>query len=149
MIVRSDSIGKILLALSKVKSEIEGVAKKSENPYYHSNYADLNTHLDTVEPVAEKHGLMILQPTSVVDGKNVVHTIIFHIESGQFIEASLTIEKVIEPQKVAIAITYFRRITLNTLLALKSLDDDGEGVTDRPKNKTFKKKKKFNTNDEF
>lgn len=145
-ILMSKEKGDLLEALFAVKKEIKGVVKKSDNPFFKSSYADLNQHLETVEPILEENGLMLLQPTTATDSGNYVVTTIFHVKTSQFISSVIMVPALRDAQKVGAAITYFRRFGINSLLSLKSLDDDGETAVGRGKNK---KKKNRRISEEF
>lgn len=126
---------KILPALAKVKAKLQGVAKSTNNPFFKSKYADLNAHLDAVEPLLEENGLMLLQPVTTMYSQsgieNVVTSRIYHIESGQSIESSMKLVGGSDMQKMGSGVTYARRYTLGSLLSMQALDDDGEGIADR------------------
>lgn len=132
----SENIDKILPLLFKVKQELGSVTKSSDNPFFKSRYADLNQHLDVVEPVLSKHGLMLLQPPGRDEKGPFVETIIFEPNSGQFIstEISLVLSKQ-DMQALGACVTYGRRFSINSLFSLKSEDDDGETAVGRGKNK--------------
>lgn len=115
-------IYKKILAL---KSEIGILTKNSSNPFFKSKYLDLGDLLTEVEPLVEKNLLVLLQP--IQDGK--VITKIVDIDSGESIESSILIPlNITDPQKLGSAITYFRRYTLQSLLALQAQDDDGNNA---------------------
>ena len=111
----------LLVALSKAKKEIGSISKDSENPFFKSKYFDINKLLEQVEPVLEKHGLLLTQP--ITDSS--VMTVIYHIDSGLSLDSCLTLPQLSDPQKMGSAITYYRRYTLQSLLSLQSVDDDG------------------------
>lgn len=113
----------IYAKLLKVKSEIGTLTKKADNPFFKSKYLDLSDLLEAVEPVLEKHGLLLLQPIS--DGY--VHTIIEDVDGKEsdWVKSSIQLPTINDPQKLGSAITYFRRYTLQSLLALQAVDDDG------------------------
>jgi hypothetical protein len=110
----------LLKALFNAKSEIGKIAKDSTNPFYKSKYFDVNSLLEHVEPILHKHGLVCLQP--IVNGK--VTTIIAHVESGEQISSEISLIGLADPQKAGSEITYYRRYTLQSLLALQAEDDD-------------------------
>jgi len=60
-----------------------------------------------------------------------------HAESGEFVESSMPIiaKDMNDPQKWGSAITYARRYTLQSLIALPAADDDGNGASEQPKSK--------------
>ena len=111
----------IYTKLWKAKQEIGKVTKGSNNPFFKSKYADLNAILEATEPILLKHGLILLQP--ILDGK--VCTQIIDIENGDKIESSLVLPMITDPQKLIASITYYRRGSLQTLLSLQAVDDDG------------------------
>jgi hypothetical protein len=131
--------------IAKVKEEIGGViTKKSENPYFNSKYADLNTHLDLIEPVLKANNLVLTQPII----ENRVYTQLLDLDSDSIISFSLTLPPLEDMQKIGGAITYARRYMLTSYFALKAEDDDGETavgrggakkVAKKPASKKFKK----------
>ena len=109
--------------LSIVKSEIGVLSKNAKNPFFKSSYLDLNGILSALEPLLENNGLLLLQP--IEDGR--VVTYIYDAQSPEsFIESSMPLPNIVDPQKLGSAITYFRRYTLQSLLALQAIDDDGQ-----------------------
>ena len=112
----------IYVKLLRVKSEIGTLTKKADNPFFKSKYLDLSDLLTAVEPVLEKHGLLLLQP--ITDG--FVRTVIIDTESnGYSTRSEIALPTITDPQKLGSAITYFRRYTLQSLLSLQAIDDDG------------------------
>lgn len=124
----SDSIKNILPALFKVKSEIKELSKGAENPYFNSSYADLNTHLDGIEPALAKHDLMVLQPVQRDESGDYVETIVYH-SSGEWVSSSMSLQTVADMQKAGSAVTYARRYTLGALFSVKTVDDDGNAAS--------------------
>jgi hypothetical protein len=115
-----------LSKLAAALSEIKPVAKEATNPHFRSRYADLNTILAEVKPVLHKHGLYILQP---IDGGE-VFTRIVDSETGEVLaESSLPLSLQGTPQQRGSEITYYRRYTLQSLLALEAEDDDANAAT--------------------
>lgn len=123
---------KIYKAIEQAKSEIGVLSKDSTNPFYNSKYFDINQLLAHTEPILKKHGLMVMQP--VRDGA--VVTRVIHIESGEVEESGIPLPDLNDPQKIGSAITYYRRYTLQSLLALQAEDDDANHAA----GKTPKKK---------
>jgi hypothetical protein len=122
----SQNVDVILPALFKVKQQLKAVAKTSNNPYFKSRYADLNSHIDAVEDLLQENNLLLLQPTTVDEsGGNYVTTRITEAKTGQFVESTIKLIGETDMQKVGSAITYGRRYTLGSLLSMKAEDDDG------------------------
>jgi hypothetical protein len=87
--------------------------------------------LEAVEPLLHKNGLVLLQP--VRDNK--VWSEIFDIETGEVLQSYMELPNIIDPQKLIAATTYYRRGTLQCLLALQAVDDDGNEASKAPKKK--------------
>lgn len=110
----------IWFKLWRAKQEIGKVTKGSNNPFFKSKYADLNTIIEAVEPILHKYNLLLLQP---IQGNHVCSQII-DIETGERIESSLELPNIQDPQKLIASITYYRRGSLQTMLSLQAVDDD-------------------------
>jgi len=111
--------------LEKVKAELEAISKDSKNPFFKSAYFDINQLLKHVEPIIQKHGLVLLQPIK----NGIVSSIIHDNETDDFVSSELELPKLDDPQKLGSCITYYRRYTLQSLLALQAEDDDGNKTT--------------------
>ena len=105
--------------LAAVKAEVGRISKDSNNPFFKSKYFDINSLLMHVEPIIQKNGLLLLQPIQ----DNLVKSIIYDT-NGFSIESGINLTGITDPQKLGSAITYFRRYTLQSLLALQAEDDD-------------------------
>ena len=127
--------------LSKVKAEIGVLSKNAKNPFFKSDYLDLNGILSAVEPLLEKWGLLLIQP--IMDGK--VHTVIIDVDSKEELPSEMPLPNITDPQKLGSAITYFRRYTLQSLLALQAVDDDGNTATQAKQSKATLTDAQFKT----
>jgi hypothetical protein len=125
--------------LHLAKQSMGKVIKNATNPHLKRNYADINSIIDTVEPILLDHGLLLIQP--IIDDK--VYTIIVDIETGDKIESYLTLPAITDVQRLGGACTYFRRYTLVNLLSLQAIDDDGHEATRAPKAKPTLDAEKF------
>ena len=119
----------------KCKLAIGKVTKNANNPHFKKSYADLNAIIEAVEPILLENGLLLLQP---IHG-NSVCTQIIDVESGNMMESCMDLPTGIDPQKMGSAITYYRRYTLQSILSLQAVDDDGnmasQPVKEEPKAK--------------
>lgn len=106
--------------LFKLQSELGSISKDATNPFYKSKYFDINSLIGQLKPLLEKHNLLLLQPIT----DNQVRSIIFDLDGGS-VESSMLLPNDLDAQKLGSAITYFRRYTLQSLLALQAIDDDG------------------------
>ena len=117
----------LLSKISEVKSEIGTLSKNASNPFFKSKYLDLGEILSNLEPILQKHKLLLLQP--VLD--NSVYTEIHDLESGEIIKSAIPLPNIQDPQKIGSAITYYRRYSLQSLLALQTDDDDGNKASQK------------------
>jgi len=110
----------INLKIFRIQNEIEAIIKDANNPYFKSNYADINAMLEQLQPLLNKYKVCIEQPIN--DGR--VFTTLTCVETGQSKSSSLELQLVSDPQKLGSAITYYRRYTLQGLLGIRTKDDD-------------------------
>jgi hypothetical protein len=116
--------------LHAAKQKIGKVVKNANNPHFKKSYADINSLLETVEPILLEHGLLLLQP--IIDGY--VNTMIIDIDNGDSVSSSLRLPDVLDPQKLIGATTYYRRASLQSLMSLQAVDDDGNEISATVKN---------------
>lgn len=130
----------IYTKLLEVQKEIGAIKKDSTNPFFKSKYFDINSLLEQVKPVLNKHGLVVLQGLSHIEGKLALRTTIANAEgiettlpfgdtlsigeTATMIHSVCPLPEVTDAQKAGSAITYFRRYALQSLLALEAEDDD-------------------------
>jgi hypothetical protein len=112
--------------LHRAKLAIGKVTKNANNPHFKKSYADLNAIIEAVEPILLENGLLLLQP---IHG-NSVCTQIIDVESGSMIESCMDLPTGLDPQKMGSAITYYRRYTLQSILSLQAVDDDGHSASE-------------------
>ena len=112
--------------LMAAQTEIQAITKDKTNPHFRNKYADINTMLAEVKPALHNNGLYIIQP--IEDGK--VITRIIDAESGTVLcESGLELSGQGNPQQRGSEITYYRRYTLQSLLALEAEDDDANAAS--------------------
>jgi hypothetical protein len=116
------SINEKLFAL---QNEIGAISKDAKNPFYKSKYFDINSLIKQLQPLFQKHRLLLLQPIE----ESLVYTRIVCVDSGEFVEASMKLPDLADIQKLGGAVTYLRRYTLSSLLGLQSEDDDGNAAS--------------------
>ena len=106
----------------EVQKQIGSLSKNAKNPFFKSAYLDLSDLLLHVTPIINDNGLVLLQPIK----ENSVGTQILDSETGVILaESFITLPELKDPQKLGSCITYFRRYTLKSLLAIAEVDDDG------------------------
>ena len=127
------------LATALVKAQMEMVTPKKTalNPFFKNKYSDLNSILEAILPAFNNNGIVILQPTCTIDGKNYVKTILMH-ESGELIESltEIIFSKQNDAQSQGSGISYARRYGLQSFVAAGSEDDDGQKATIPAKEKS-------------
>lgn len=130
---QSDSIVELAKAMAIVQASLNGALKDSTNPFFKSNYADLESVWDACRSPLTKNGLSVVQTTdSGPNGIELVTTLLH--TSGQWIRGRLPITAIkAEPQAVGSAITYARRYALAAMIGVVQVDDDGEAAHGRGK----------------
>lgn len=132
--------------LLEVQKEIKPIVKDSKNPHFKNTYFDINTLLEAVKPVLNKHELVLTQALTNIGGKMALETMIASPKERWIIKeenrpdgssakeyetasikSTCPLPECADAQKYGSAITYFRRYALQSLLALEAEDDDGEG----------------------
>ena len=119
--------------LAALRAEIGTLSKKSSNPFFKSKYLDLNALLDAVDPLLVKHDLALIQPVIASQIGNIVETEIVDISSGASVKSNLALPALNDMQKLGGAVTYARRYTLQSLLGVKAIDDDGNFASGKTK----------------
>ena len=131
---KSETIGKIAIALVAFSGEVRAIEKDGTNPHFKSAYTTLDHMIDETKPLLHKHGLTIMQFPGGDGEKVTVRTMILH-DSGEWIESeALTLKAVkLDPQGAGSAITYARRYSYAAALSLSLGDDeDGNGASQSP-----------------
>ena len=120
--------------LFSLQSEIGKISKDQTNPFYKSKYFDINSLLSQLQPLLKKHKLLLIQPIT----DNYVRSVLVDVEhKGELmssVESSIELPTDLDAQKIGGAITFYRRYSLTSLLALEAEDDDGNStVKKQPK----------------
>jgi len=124
-------------AMVKVQAAIKPAAKKSENPFFHSKYADLTEVWNACRDALTKNGLAVIQTTSESMDGIVVVTTLAHI-SGQWIRGRLLLKPVKpDPQGIGSCITYGRRYALAAIVGVCTDDDDGAAASGTTARKAY------------
>tara|TARA_R110000782_G_scaffold16670_1_gene47513 strand:+ start:28 stop:540 length:513 start_codon:yes stop_codon:yes gene_type:complete len=118
--------------LYELQNELGAISKDATNPFYKSKYFDINSLIGQLKPLLQKHNLVLLQPIT----DNQVRSVIVDLEGGS-VESAIQLPNDLDAQKLGSAITYFRRYTLQSLLALQAIDDDGNLAIKKNKKPTL------------
>jgi ERF superfamily len=139
----SENLNELATALSKAQAEFKIAGKDKANPFFKSQYADLESIVEACRPALSKNGLSFVQITKITENGTNLVTRLFHA-SGQWLEGEypiLTIKD--DPQGFGSGLTYARRYALAATLGVVSGDDDdGEKAMSRnePQKPAFQKK---------
>ena len=120
--------------LLEFQKKVQAVKKDGVNPHFKNKYATLTQIISEVKPILSELGIVLTQPVS---NGNVVTCLTFNDEK---IESYLPLPVNLTPQQVGSAITYYRRYTLSSLLALEIEDDDGNEASKKTEVKQEVKK---------
>lgn len=129
---KSESIGELTKALAKAQGIMLGAVKDASNPHFKSKYATLENVIDAIRAPLTENGIAFMQaPTFSPETKCVnVTTTLYHGE--QWISSSITVPvQQASAQGVGSAITYACRYSLQAIVGLPPVDDDGEASIDR------------------
>lgn len=108
--------------IARIQDKIGTLVKDTKA--YNYKYVDLNQIIEKLNPLLREEGLVLTQP---IDGNCVVSKIQSIEDKTISLTSELRLPENLDPQKLGSAITYYRRYTLVSLLALTSEeDDDGE-----------------------
>lgn len=127
----SEQTTEIFKALGLAQAEMTGAKKGSENPFFKSKYADLQSILEAVREPLSKHGLCVTQTINIsTEGAAYVTTTMGH-ESGQYIFGECPIINTKgDAQGMGSAITYARRYSLAAICGIAQMDDDGNAAVE-------------------
>lgn len=122
---QSENIKELLAALADAQAELPTMPKSSQA--YGYKYTDLDTIVQTIRPILQKHGLAYIQSVGGSDGCFTLTTRLFH-KSGQYIEDTATIPAITgaknnAAQLLGMGITYMRRYALCAMLGITSDED--------------------------
>jgi hypothetical protein len=135
---KSESIGKLTLALSKVQASLRPAKENSKNPFFKSSYADLGSVWDSVRTLLAENELAIIQMPTDVGG---VTTILSH-SSGEWVSSTCYVPAKEDAHGVGSAISYARRYALASFVGVVTGDDDGNGAVKGNATKSSKPKSK-------
>lgn len=117
-------------ALARFRDIMGPVEKSAVNPHFKSSYVPLEELLDAIAMPLKECGLLC---TFVLKGK-MLELHIVHLESMETVVGEMELRPAKDdPQGWGSAITYARRYMLQTMLNLKTEDDDGNRASIAPK----------------
>lgn len=116
----------LLEALLAVQAEAPTLRKDATNPHFRSKYTPLDTLVETIGPILNKHGLVwVTMPTLTEQGEPALMYRLIHAATDQNITGTMPLLLTkSDPQGMGSAITYARRYSLCAVLNLVADDDD-------------------------
>ena len=118
----------LLQKLHAFHSNIKPIVKESDNPFFKSKFASLDSIQDHISPTLKQLGLVITQVNTVIEGNAYVKSIVWDVDSGENIESLFPVV-VSKPtaQEYGSAVSYAKRYSLTGLLNLTIYDEDDDG----------------------
>jgi hypothetical protein len=128
--ITSEKQDQIVPALIEARKKITGAKADKDNPFFKSKYADLPSVIECVNDALLENGVLITQPTQIIEGKVILVTELMHV-SGQWKRGFLPIiNRKGDDQGQGSSMTYTRRQGLLSMLSIPTLDDDAEATVD-------------------
>ena len=125
----SPEIAKLALALSKAQFLINGAVMDSDNLFFKSKYADLESVWSAIKKPLHENELAVLQPQGYQGAEFGIFTILTH-SSGEFVSGFTPVKaKDATAQSMGSGISYARRYALASMLGVYQVDDDGNHAT--------------------
>ena len=124
----------LLSAILAVQAEVGTLPKDATNPHFKSRYTPLDTIVEKVGPVINKHGLVWMTlPVRDDNGEPALTYRLAHAASGEVLEGTMPLLLAKrDAQGLGSAITYARRYSLCSVLNLVADDDDDGNGARRP-----------------
>jgi len=131
---KSETIGELGVALVKVQGQLQPASKNSRNPFFNSDYADLNSVWSACRSLLADAGLSIVQTPTNPPADYGAHavsltTMLVHV-SGEWIMDTVTAPLTkSDAQGVGSALTYLRRYGLAAMVGIVTGDDDDGNIS--------------------
>lgn len=130
--------------LLTIQKELPKIGKDANNPYFNSSYLTLEKLLETVLPLLNKQGLLLVQYPGIVGEVGVLVTEIWDKDQTDKPIHQSTMglsSKAQDPQAQGSAITYARRYALMSILGIVpgETDDDANAASPAPIEKAMSK----------
>lgn len=127
----SPDINNLVTALVAAQKKLGPAIKNATNPHFHSDYADLTSHLETALPILAENDLALIQLPGFEGDKITVTTVLAH-KSGQWISTRPGIKQEKGgPHELGSLITYLRRYGLG-IYGASQADDDANDAAGKP-----------------
>lgn len=126
------------MKLLQFQQRVEAIKKDSKNPFFKSNYFDINSLLKEIKPILNELELVLIQPLTTIEGRPALRTILLDGDK-ELVNDLVILPDLQDPQKMGSAITYYRRYSIQSLLLLQAEDDDGNMASGKENKSEIKK----------
>lgn len=133
----SDSVKEIFGAFAKFRAQVKQPAKNANNPYFNSEYVNIEGVMQAIDAALPGTGLAYNQLVEGGEnGPSKVSTLIMHSSGEWMLVGPLTVRPTkSDPQGQGSAITYAKRYQLSAAFGISSdIDDDGNASTFEDRN---------------
>ena len=126
--MKSDTIGKLALALSKAQGAMQPAAFDKVNPAFKNKYASLAATWEAARGPLSANELAVIQALSTTaEGETILVSTLVH-SSGEFCESIYPVRPTQDtPQAFGSALTYAMKFSLRALIGASSDDGDDDG----------------------
>lgn len=143
----------LFTALGNFQNDCPTISKNKKG--YGYNYADFTQAVEVIKPILHKHNLGF---TQLLEGADILRTIVFHCKTGQFIQTVKLLPTGHELKGMNIyqtegaRNTYYKRYVLFNMLGVVSEDEDTDAkgktqpVKNQPEENKPEEKPKLNNN---
>jgi len=129
--------------LAHFQANVPAIKKANEagSGNFTYKYGSLPDIMETIKPHMAAAGLGFTQPIILKEGKEVINTIVFHVEDEDRIESTIELPAIefkgmnVVQSKGSI-ITYLRRYSLMSILGIVAEEDDNDGAGETTKKKS-------------
>jgi len=139
----SSETTKLANALISVQRILQPATKDRLNPFTHSNYATLNSVMDSCRDALLTNGIWLTQyPVPAESGHLGLVTKLVHAESGQWQSSHAVVPlPKNDPQGLGIAMTYIRRYAIAAMLGIVT-EEDTDGNLPKDSGKVGQRQKR-------
>lgn len=125
-------------ALNRAQKNIGAAKKEAANPFFKSSYATLGSVMEACKDALNAEGITVLQPIGRDALGDFVETILLHT-SGESISSRMYLTGGKNMQDLGSAISYARRYSLQSLVFIPAVDDDGNAASGNGKERASTK----------